>query len=411
MLCWGINAPARDPGGVVYVESNTPRNRILAFQRDERGDLTPLPGSPFPTGGSGVHPIDPSVLGPFDSDQNLILNPDRTRLFAVNSGSDTVAVFDIKPDGGLAAVEGSPFPSGGANPVSVGLAGDILIVVNKDYDLGRPGFNPVARKPNYTTFRVDSQGRLTPVPSSTVDANPGGVFNGGVGPGNPNPSQALVARGNGVIFDADFFGFKLHSLLLQPDGRLRRVESRGLPPSESPVQGVNPFGFAFPLGLQVHPKETVLYVGFVLDQKVGVYDYDSRTGNFQFVRSVAGDGDALTGVCWLITNPEGTRLFTANNFNNTVSILDIKDPRRPAVMQTLTLKQGLKNASPNQIALSPCGRFLHVVTQLGAPGQDPKANSLQVLSIDDDGRLRLVDSVYLSEPDAPTSRPQGVVAN
>ena len=149
-LYWGSTATAQAPKGVVYVESNTPTNRILAFRRDDRGYLTPLSGSPFGTGGSGVHPIDPAVLGPFDSDQNLIVNPDRTRLFAVNSGSDTVAVFDIRPDESLVAVEGSPFPSGGVNPVSLGLAGNILVVVNKDYDLGRPGFNPAARKPNYT---------------------------------------------------------------------------------------------------------------------------------------------------------------------------------------------------------------------------------------------------------------------
>ena len=194
-LYWGSTATAQAPKGVVYVESNTPTNRILAFRRDDRGYLTPLSGSPFGTGGSGVHPIDPAVLGPFDSDQNLIVNPDRTRLFAVNSGSDTVAVFDIRPDESLVAVEGSPFPSGGVNPVSLGLAGNILVVVNKDYDLGRPGFNPAARKPNYTTFRVDPQGRLIPVPGSTVIANPTGVVNGGVGPGNPTPTQTLVSTG------------------------------------------------------------------------------------------------------------------------------------------------------------------------------------------------------------------------
>lgn len=410
-LYWGSTAAAQAPKGVVYVESNTPTNQILAFRRDDRGYLTPLSGSPFNTGGSGVHPIDPSVLGPFDSDQNLIANPDRTRLFAVNSGSDTVAVFDIRPDGNLVAVEESPFPSGGANPVSLGLAGDILVVVNKDYDLGRPGFNAAARKPNYTTFRVNPQGRLIPVSSSTVIANPKGVVNGGVGPGNPTPTQALVSTGGRVVFDADFFGFQLHSFLLQPDGRLQRVDSQTLPPSESPVKGVNPLGLAIPLGLQVHPKESILYVGYVLDQKVGVYDYDSKTGRFEFLRSVAGSGDVLRGACWLVTNTQGTRLYTANNFSNTVSVLDIKDPRHPALIQTVTLKQDLRNASPNQIALSPCGRFLHVVTQQGAAGQNPKANSLQVLSVDDDGRLKLVDTVYLSVPDTSTSRPQGVVAN
>jgi hypothetical protein len=107
--------------GVVYVESNLfgeNANSILAFRRDENGALTLLPGSPFLTGGSGVAIDDVPTVGAFDSDQNIIVNPERTRLFAVNSGSDTIAVFDILPDGGLVPVPGSPFSSGGINPVS-----------------------------------------------------------------------------------------------------------------------------------------------------------------------------------------------------------------------------------------------------------------------------------------------------
>ena len=150
-------------------------------------------------------------------------------------------------------------------------------MVNKDYDLGRPGFNPAARKPNYTTFRVDPQGRLIPVPGSTVIANPRGSSTGASGRETRTRPGAGLDRGS-VIFDADFFGFKVHSFLLQPDGRLQRVDSQTLPPNESPVKGVNPLGLAIPLGLQVHPKESVLYVGYVLDQKIGVYDYDYKTG-------------------------------------------------------------------------------------------------------------------------------------
>jgi hypothetical protein len=50
-------------------------------------------------------------------------------LFAVNSGSDTIAVFHIQGNGALTPVEGSPFPSGGNDPVSLGLNGNTLFVV------------------------------------------------------------------------------------------------------------------------------------------------------------------------------------------------------------------------------------------------------------------------------------------
>lgn len=79
----------------------------------------------------------------------MITNPEGALLFAVNSGSNSVAVFRITSDR-LQAVEGSPFPSGGSDPVSVGLKDDILTVVNKDQD---PAQNVNLIQPNYTTFR------------------------------------------------------------------------------------------------------------------------------------------------------------------------------------------------------------------------------------------------------------------
>ena len=132
---FAIGAEAQAPRGVVYIESNVGdvpgHNSILAFKRDDVGHLTQF--GAFLTGGTGVHPKDISLanlagtLGPFDSDQNLILNWDGTQLFAVNSGSDSIAVFDVQGDGRLEAVKGSPFASGGVHPVSLGLAssGDI----------------------------------------------------------------------------------------------------------------------------------------------------------------------------------------------------------------------------------------------------------------------------------------------
>ena len=83
---------------ILYTETNDPRpgmNAILAYRRGTDGSLTPLPGSPFTTGGVGVG--DPTQgLGPLDSDQEVIASPDRRFLFAVNGGSNTIAVFRIR---------------------------------------------------------------------------------------------------------------------------------------------------------------------------------------------------------------------------------------------------------------------------------------------------------------------------
>src|SRR6185312_10937616 len=82
---------AQNASGYVYVETNeggvAGRNAIRAFHRDAHGLLTELPNSPFRTGGTGVHPtadLTTANLGPFDSDQCMIFDANRDRLFAVN---------------------------------------------------------------------------------------------------------------------------------------------------------------------------------------------------------------------------------------------------------------------------------------------------------------------------------------
>ncbi|MGH9611940.1 MAG: hypothetical protein ACRD4P_02550, partial [Bryobacteraceae bacterium] len=181
------------PSGVVYVESNnsTPGgNSIFAFKRSADGSLTALNGSPFLTGGTGGTPS--FDLGPFDSDQDIVVDRDRDLLFAVNSGSNDISVFRILGDGSLVPVNGSPFPSWGFDPVSVGLKGDILTVVNKHQD---PSQTADQTLPNYTTFRVAEDGQLAHIPYSTARVAVGS-----------SPSQALISPIDRFVFGADFMG-------------------------------------------------------------------------------------------------------------------------------------------------------------------------------------------------------------
>jgi 6-phosphogluconolactonase (cycloisomerase 2 family) len=376
-------------------------NAIRTFIRDANGLLTESSDSPTLTGGTGVHPtadLTFANVGPFDSDQCMILNSDRTMLFAVNGGSDTIAVFNVNPNGKLKAAKGSPFPSHGVNPCTVGLAGDSLLVVyNKDYDLGRPGFNPATRQGNYVTFTIDNQGALTYVPGSSVPAG----TDGSIGPGAPTPTQALISKDGKLAFDANFFGFHLRSFQIEANGLLLPADSVTIPPPG----GTNPKGLAIPLGLQVHPTQPILFVGFVLDQAVGIYAFGPQ-GQLVFMNAVTGVG---MGPCWLLTNSAGTRLYTANNFDNSVSVFDITSPFFPVKLQQVTLAQGPNNAAPFQLTFDEDEEFLHVVTQAAAPGQSPLlANGLNVLKVAADGTLTVVDFVPL--PSFDGSRPQGVAA-
>ena len=93
---------------IIYLESNsTAGNSILAFKNDGSGTPTFL-GS---TSAVGIGVFDGTfALGPFDSDQNLVVNPEGTLLFAVNSGSNSIAVFRITAGGASKPLPARRFP-------------------------------------------------------------------------------------------------------------------------------------------------------------------------------------------------------------------------------------------------------------------------------------------------------------
>lgn len=370
--------------GVVYVQSNlaSPNgNSILAYARDKHGNLAPVPGSPFATHGKGV--IDPSLqLGPFDSDQLIVVNDERTLLFAVNPGSNTVAVFNILPDGGLLDVPGSPFPSGGINPVSLGLSRDTLVVVNKAMDPQQP----TSLLPSYVSFHVMPNGALVPAPISTVSAAAGS-----------SPSQALISPSRRYVFGADFLGGVLQSFLVGPAGELLQNPPQVLPASAFAGSAAP----RLPLGLATHPNRPVVYVGFVTVSKVGVYDYD-ETGKLTFVRTVPDSG---TAVCWIRVNATGTRMYASNTGDNSISVYDTTEPLLPLEMQRLQLKG---DGSSFQIELDPRGEYLFAVSQRAAASTPLGSGSnLHVLRIRKDGRLS--ESVKpLALPVPADVRPQGL---
>ena len=374
------------PSRVVYVESNiaTPNgNSILAFHREDNGALSPLPGSPFLTGGTGF--VDSNfALGPFDSDQNIATNPEHTLLFAVNGGSNSISVFHIHANGTLLPVEGSPFKSYGVQPVSLGFDNGILTVVNKHQD---PAQAMDQDLPNYTAFQVNWDGKLTHIHHSTASVAYGS-----------SPSQALAH--NGLLFGADFMGGLLQSFSIN-GGALRQNTPQELPDSEykgSPAPH-------FPLGLAAHPNSPALYVGFVTIGKVGVYTYDSY-GRLTFLRTVPNSGVA---VCWLATNYWGNRLYTTNTGDHSMSVYGTSDAYHPVEIQKIVLNAvgGLF-----QFSLDQKNEYAFALEQRDkASIPAGKGNALHVLKIDPmTGKLQEVTAAVANFNLPGDTRPQGVLA-
>jgi 6-phosphogluconolactonase (cycloisomerase 2 family) len=358
---------------VIYLESNsTAGNSVFVFKFDFTKAPTLM--SITPAGGIGVF-NKTFALGPFDSDQNLIENPEGTLLFAVNSGSNSIAVFHINSDGSLTAVDGSPFPSGGSDPVSLGLNGNILTVVNKDQD---PAQNDNLVLPNYTTFSVSRSGALTPIPESTVSVAYGS-----------SPSQALIASRGSVVFGADFLGGLLQSFRLDEDGRLRQNPPQALPDSVFTGQTA-PHG---PLGMRTHPNLPILYVDITPISEVAVYTYDRR-GRLSFVRTVADSGAAP---CWAVVNHAGTRLYATNTGDNSIEVYDLTDPLNPVDIQHFVM-EGTTGA-PFSTVINKSDQWLYVTSEQDAATATTAANAFHTLKVGADGML--------TEPFPPTVLPIG----
>ena len=398
--CLAGPPPAAAQGGTVYVESNNVErgaNSIFALTYGPSGSMRPLRLTEFPTSGTGSPDVlSGPPLGILDADQQVVMNPERTLLFAVNQGSDTIAVFRIGGGGDLTPVPGSPFPSGGKAPASLGLRGDVLVVVNKSLDGQREEVADVA--PVYTSFRVRADGGLDRIGNSTVPLAKGS-----------NPTQALIAPSGNLIFDALFGGRKLNSFRLDDSGKLKQGPNtpRAFDPSvyagAKAPPGLGPDVLQIPLGMAVHPKQKLFYVNAVAVPKLAVYSY-REDGSIQFVNAVDNKGAGLP--CWTIINRDGTRLYTSNTYTDTVSVYDITQPREPRQIQSVQLKRA---GTPAELAFDPSQRFLFLLTPRNNAVVPPgEGNSLHTLQVGPDGRLKELATSPVPLPVFLGTSPQGI---
>jgi len=373
----------------VYTQTNDSPNAIVGFRRDQLGNLSPVPGSPFATGGTGV--FDPAgILGPFDADQQLAIDRDRFLLFAVNAGSNTIAAFHIVPESGsLVPVHGSPFPSGGINPISVGVRGDQLVIINQNQNQANPA-SVNGQTPNIVTRHITLEGRLVELLDDTTLPLPQGS----------SPSQALTTNTGPFVFDPEFAPpaqapanppfpvGTLASYRLSPTGKL--TPTSGSPPAfdSTAAPGVLT---AAPLGAWASPVARELYVGVTGQSALATFTWDHE-GNPSFQSLVPLTGKA---VCWVRVNHKGSRVYTSNTGSHTIDTLDIvTDPARPIDLSQSAAIGGPQGTATLELEVDPTDAFVYVVSQSDAVGGSATTppttratvpNKLHVLKVSRDG--------------------------
>jgi len=375
--------------GTVYIESNSrvpDSNEILAF-RYRNGVLSERGLRRYPTGGSGSHDL--SNSGVLDADQEVITNPGHTLLFAVNSSSDTIAVFHIQPGGRLTPVAGSPFPSNGTAPTSLGLAGSTLIVANKAQD----GVRDLTTTPaNYTSFHVRSDGSLSP-PISSIDVPPGS-----------SPLQAYITPDREVLISSEETGV-FRAFRIGPGGTLTEGPNSPLRLAKAVFPGGNRVPEVWPAGLASNPRLKILYAQVANLNRTIVYRWNDDA-RLTFVRAIPNPNSFLP--CWTHVNTAGTRMYSGNAGSDNLTVFDIAhSPTDPSPIQSVSLDAP---GNPWNFEIDPSGRVMFVL-DMRAVRQVPagEGNQLHALRIGPGGLLTEERSSPVKIPVPIGTNPVGLV--
>jgi hypothetical protein len=330
-------APRASIVGHVYVNNNSAgTNTVAGFDRHADGSLTPIPGSPFPTGGAGTGT-------PIGSAGALQLSTDGHFLLVVNPASNDISTLLVLPGGRLLPLQ--TVASGGSRPVSIAVHQTLVYVANVG-----------AGNSNYTGFRLLG-GVLLPIPRSTFPlpdtALPGQVLFGGSPSG---PVADLLGAGLTLIgtrVGPDNGPSFIDSFHVGLDGRLTPA-----PGSPIPAQRIGPFGSAV---RPTNPNQ--LFVSNAHDGpnagSVSVYTIGANSALTAITGSPFANNQ--TAPCWVAITPDGRTLFAVNTGATSISGYSIASNGTLGLVSTTAMANPAPPLRAFDAATDPEGRFLYVV--------------------------------------------------
>ncbi len=310
----------------VFVQTNDEAgNAILVYRRGADGALRRV--GRVPTGGRGGSEPG-AVVDPLASQGSLTYDGRHRLLYAVNAGSDTLTVFAVH---GTRLTRRQVLSTGGHLPVSVGVAREVVYVLNAGGDGSVSGYRVHGRD-------------LARIPGSTRTL---GLGNPAAPPFLSSPSQvAVTPDARDVVVATKTHG----TLMVFPLGR------HGWP-SRHPVVTPAPDG-SVPFALDFDRGGHLLVAGAA----GGALSYAVRDdGSLTALSGFVANGQAAT--CW--TALARGFLFAANAGSATISsyadhhgVLSLLAPDGVAAAT---------DPGPVDLAASPGGRFLYqLATGAGA---------------------------------------------
>jgi 6-phosphogluconolactonase len=324
-------------GGAVFVQTNEPRNKVIAIERDADGRLGMK--TEYETGGAGT---DAPHL---PSQGSVVLTGDGRFLLAANAGSADVTVFRVN---GAQLERIATVGSGGTQPRSIAEHAGTVFVLNTG-------------KPTITSFRLDDDGLTPMVGGETMlmaaDGDPAQI---GLTPGG----RALVVteRGSDAIV----------TYPVAADGSLGE-------PMSMPSSGPTPYGFAFT------SKSTLVVTEAFRAEKGAAAASSYAMADAAWSPVTRSLGNGMSEICWAVVTPDDRFAFTTNFADSTVSRFAIAADGSIELEDATAGSVGERRPGLRDEDLSQDGRFLFAI--------DADKGGVVGWRVEADGSLTAVSSI------------------
>jgi len=272
------DACARRPAGVLYAPANAPANAVAAWVVLRDGDLIPVAGGPFETGGAGLDSLPRALPGAAVIGSTMLV---------VNAGSGQLTAHRIMRDGSLRLVPAGEFTpaSGHAGGVATDPPRRTVYVVLRD-------------EPRVLVLRMDAEGRLTQT-ASVILARPAAGMAW-------NAARSLLAVSISKLNRVDLFA-------AGAGGTLTRVA--GSPFLGEPDGTIEPLVFSH--------DGTILYAGNALAEPALVTVFDVKPSFTLEPASFSPILASLSGVSALSISADGARVAVSSGEGDHINLLEV----------------------------------------------------------------------------------------
>jgi uncharacterized repeat protein (TIGR01451 family) len=268
-------------GNYVYVNNQSIANSIEGYSVAVNGTLTPLPSSPFLTGGNGASTTCYGV-------DRIVVSRANNLLFVSNGADQTISTLKIDPATGNLSLAGVPVFSG----LTLDSCGGISLAATPD---GK--FLMAASNGQITVFSITATGTLAAVSTQPNCCSP--ISGMKI---SSNGQLLAVANPNGVSM-----------FTITPDGSLREV-------SGSPYAAT---GFGAISGLEFSCSADRLYGGEAISTsaETDAWSIDQNGGLIPITGSpfstLRGDSNVV------LLSPDNSYLFQSNQFTDSVTSFSV----------------------------------------------------------------------------------------